>query len=78
MFDYIGYVHSTHIPYGYQKEIVYHVIGKRNGKYHIQRHSEYTGHKSSKWYTLKELKAKIRKFGWITKKGYKYLDMKKR
>lgn len=69
-------MHSVYKPYGYQKEIVYYVIGKRNGMYHVERVSEYSGHKSSRWYNLNQLKSKIRKFDWITDKGKKYLKLK--
>lgn len=74
--EYIGYVHSSYRPYGNQKEIVYYIISKRNKMYEVERHSEYTGNRSSRWYTLKELKIKIRGFDHITEKGKKYLKIK--
>lgn len=74
MFEYIGYVHSTHNQYGYRKEIVYHVIAKAKGRYEVRRQSEYSGAQSSRWYNLEQLKRKIRKFDHITVKGNEYLE----
>lgn len=74
MFEYIGYVHSIHNQYGYRKEISYYVVAKSRGKYKVQRQNEYTGSQSSKWYNLKQLKRKIRKFDHITVHGNMYLE----